>query len=131
LIGGNAQGGSDVFLHLWRVLHDLGGFGDESAVDVLDDRAFFSSQGGTFFENAERADAFDTGIAGGEVEADVRQAECAEHGIGDGVAKHIRIAMALQAAAVGNLDPAKDEGSAFLERMHVIADANTIHEMAG
>ncbi len=63
----------------------------------------------------------------GKVMADVAFADRAEHRVGDRVREHVRIAMAVEAVRVRDLDAAENERAAFREAMHVVADAGESH----
>lgn len=129
-IGGDVQRCADLFLHGWSVAHDAGGLGDEGAIDVADEPAPLRSELGTFFQNAQAADAFDAGICGRKIKPDVRQAHGSEDRIGNGMAEHIGIRVALQTMGVRNLNPAQNEGAACFKGVNVISNANASHDIS-
>src|SRR5687767_3273876 len=53
--------------------------------------------------------------------------DCPENRIRDRMAEDIRVAMAVETMRVGNHHAAEDEGTAFGEGVHIIANADEVH----
>jgi len=56
--------------------------------------------------------------------ADVAGGEGAEDGIGQGMKEDVGIAVSVEAAVVGNGDPAEDQGAPRNQRMNVVTHAH-------
>ena len=131
LVGLDAQSSGDFFLHCRGVWIHLGRFSDEGGVNVLNAHAFVSGDLGALFEDLKAADTFDAWIGRREPVADVRLAKSAEHRIGDGVAQHICIRVAFEAARMRDGDATEDEEAASFKGMYVVTDACANHGESG
>ena len=109
---------------------DFGGLSDKSAVDVVEGGSVFGEELAAFGEDVEGADAFDGGIGGWEVVADIGEAEGTEDGVGDGVGEDIRVGVSGEAVGVWDVDAAEDEGAVFSELVDVVADAGADHDFS-
>ena len=74
-------------------------------------------------QNLQAADAADGFVGIREMKADVALADRAEHGVGDGVAEHVGIRMAIEAVCVRDIHAAEDELAALDEAVNVVTDA--------
>ena len=101
----------------------LGASAIEGGVDVDEVWRLSRDEFAAFFEDLERRDVLAGGVAGREVVADVGQAEGTEDGIGDGVAEHVGIGVAVEAVGVRDFDAAEDQRAVFRELVDVVADA--------
>lgn len=59
------------------------------------------------------------------MDADVAQSCGTEERIADGVQQDVRVGVALEPEFVGDLDPAEPQVIAWLEAVHIVAEAGT------
>ena len=102
----------------------LGGFGNDGAVDVLDDDALGFGDLCDLLQDLEAADAFDAHVRGRKPIADVWLSERAEHSVGNRMAEHVRIRVAFQALMMRYFHTAEDEGAAFSIGVNIVSDSN-------
>ena len=115
--------------HGGKVGEKLGGFGQQSGVDVEDGGFFCFGEAGGFSQEESTGDIFPLGVGIGKVGSDIARTEGSKNRIGQSVKKNIGIGVTLEPPFVGNGHAAKDEGSSGDERMNIIAKANAQHEL--
>ena len=106
---------------------DLGLFGDEGGVDVVDRGAAGGDEFAGVGEDLQTADAADGFIGIGEMVADVALADGTEESVGDGVGQNIGVGVTLQPAMMRDDDAAEDEGATLDEAVDVVAEAGGGH----
>lgn len=94
------QGLSQVLLHLLKMGFEFRTLGDNDAIEIANGPAFLLDEAVDLFEEGEAVGAAPLLIRGGEVMANVAEAERAEHGIHDGMSEDIGITVAVEAAIV-------------------------------
>ena len=110
-----------------EVRADLGLFGDEGGVDVVDRGAAGGDEFAGVGEDLQTADAADGFIGIGEMVADVTFADGTEKGIGDGVGQNVGVGVTLQPAMVRNDDATENEGASFAKAVDVVTEAGGDH----
>ena len=106
---------------------DLGLFGHEGGIDVVDRGAAGGDEFAGVGEDFQTADAADGFIGIGEMVADVTFADGTEKGISDGVGQNIGVGVTLQTAMVRNEDATENEGASFAKAVDVVTEAGGDH----
>lgn len=99
------QGISQVLLHLLEMGFEFRTLGNNDAIEITNGPAFFVDEAVHLFEEGEAVGAAPLLICGGEVMADIAEAERAEHGIHDGMSEDIGITVAVEAAIARQDNP--------------------------
>jgi len=105
----------------------LGGFGQESGVDIEDGGFFFFREAGGFCEEEGTGDIFPFWIGVREVGSDIARTEGSENRICESMEKDIGIGVTFESPFVGNGHAAKDERASRDEGMNIITKANSQH----
>jgi hypothetical protein len=105
----------------------LGGFGQQSGVDVEDGGFFCFGEAGGFSQEESTRDIFPLGVGIGKVGSDITGAEGTEDGVGESMKKNIGIGVTFEAPFVGNGHAAKDERASRDKGMNIITKANSQH----
>ena len=121
----------DPLSHLWNMLHDFRGLGDERRVHVLNGEASIGGDLCTLFKDFKAGDSLNTGIAWRKPVANVRLAHGTEHRIGDGMGEDIRITVAFQAVCMRNGHAAQHQITTFLEGVDIITYSYACHRGLG
>jgi hypothetical protein len=84
-------------------------------------------QGGHLLQQQQTVGAKPLGVIGWEIETDITYGEGPEQGIHDRVHQHVGIAMAIQAQAIGVLQPlaTQDQWPAWHQSVNVVAIADS------
>jgi hypothetical protein len=105
----------------------LGGFSQQSGVDVEDGGFFCFGEAGGFSQEESTRDIFPLGVGIGKVGSDITGAEGTEDGVGQGMEKDIGIGVTFETPFVRNGDAAKDERASRDKGMNIITKANSQH----
>jgi len=111
------------FTHSWEVRAELGFFGDDNSIHVLDCQKLFIEKFARVFEEHQAVRAFPLGIGVGEMRADIAERGGSKQRIANRVGENITIGMTDWTFVEGDDDAADDERTAFGKTVEIVANA--------
>src|ERR1700751_3662442 len=111
------------FTHSWKVRAELGFFGDDDSVHVLDSQMLFIEKFARVFEERQAVRAFPLGIGVGEMRADIAERGGSKQRVANRVGENITIGMTDRTFVEGDDDAADDERTAMGKTVEIVANA--------
>jgi hypothetical protein len=111
------------FTHSWEVRAELGFFGDDDSIHVLDCQKLFIEKFARVFEEHQAVRAFPLGIGVGEMRADIAERGGSKQRVANRVGENITIGMTDWTFVEGDDDAANDERTAFGKTVEIVANA--------